>query len=497
MSAAPTLNARAIAEQLLAIERALDLEAADWRIGDVHLWPMYRLELYRLLFVAQAGPASGPRGRPTLGPALKPTESAPARADRACPVWLVSDGISFSTLGNRQVERFCGPLHDELARLGIPSVLIDRGSPRRRPGQTPTRWWMPMTLRAKLRGALRSTLTPDRRHDRLTREVERAVQRLNIALPSPSPRRFDAMARAMISLADALTRRMRREQVRAVFVVGYYDVSGYAYVLAANRVGAVSVDVQHGVTGALNMAYADWNVVPTGGLTLLPRLFWCWSDEDARIVDQWGDAHHPTHYRTVVGGHPFLEAWRTGLLHLPPEGQQALDRLVASAQGEPAVVVTLQPHLASEEALAPLLQSWLLQPRAAWWIRLHPLAQADRPRIEALLERHGVTHWNIDEASSLPLPVLLREAALHGTHSSSTVIEAELLDVPSIVWSDYGEQLFDAHIRRGSAVRVSDGHAFVRVLEDRRRMPEKTSANASATISRLPRALQAILNAAP
>lgn len=497
MSTAPTLDARQIAEQLLAIERALDLEVTDWRIGDAHLWPMYRLELYYRLFVAQTGAASGLRGFPPLGPTARPTKSAPTSAAQTCPVWLVSDGISFSPLGDQQVERFCSPLHDGLAQLGVPSVLIDRGSPQPRTSPTPTRWWAPITLRAKLWGKLCSILMPDRRHDRLVRQIERAAQQLGLTLPSLNARLFDAKARAVISLAGTLTRHMQREQVRAVFVVGYYDVSGYAFVLAANRVGALSIDIQHGVTGALHLAYANWNVAPSGGLALLPRLFWCWSDEDAQAINQWSDAHRPIRYQTVIGGHPFLEAWRTGLLHLPPEDQMALDKLNASAQGKPVVLITLQPHLISQDALAPLLQAWALQPCAAWWIRLHPMAQADRPQIEALLENYGVTHWNIAEATSLPLPVLLRKAALHGTHSSSAVIEAELLGVPSVVWSDYGGQLFDGHIQRGTAVQVFDGQALIRMLENRCDKSQATSANTIAAESRLTGALQAILNTAP
>ncbi len=489
-----TLDAHAITAQILAIEKALDLESPDWRVEDVHLWPLYRLELYRLLFIGQAGPPSAARPRPEIGPALRRGESSSAAASAPAPVWLVSDGISFATLGDRQVERFCGPLHEALNSLGVDSVLIDRGSPRRRHGPTPTRWWMPLTHRAKLFGTLRAAGLPDRRHERLVEAVRLAAARLGITLPHLGARRFNAMANAVLSLASTLAKRMRRERVQAVFVVGYYDVGGYAYVLAANRVGAASIDVQHGVTGNLNMAYADWSVEPTGGFMLLPRLFWCWSDDDARVVERWAALRRPFARQAVVGGHPFLEAWRTGAMHLPAEAQHALDRMRDSAEGRAPVLVTLQPHLTSEESLAPLLQAWQQMPKVAWWLRLHPLAMNDRTRIEALLARHGVTHWNIAEATSLPLPVLLREAAAHATHSSSTVIEAELLGIPSVVWSDYGEQLFEAHIQRGSAVRVRDGRTFVQTVPERHQAPDR--ANSASEPSRLPGALQAILRTA-
>ncbi|MDN3545729.1 hypothetical protein QWZ02_14835 [Kinneretia asaccharophila] len=491
---APSLDARAIASHVLAIERGLDLDSPDWRVGDVHLWPLYRLELYRMLFVCHAGPPSKGVRRPEIGPVFRRTESSSPAADADSPVWLVSDGISFAALGDDQMERFCGPLHQALRDIGVDSVLVDRGSPQRRRGTTPTRWWMPLTHRAKLSGALRAAFLPDRRHQRLVEQVRLAAGRSGIVLPPLSAKRFNAMTNAVLSLASTLAVRMRRERVRAVFVVGYYDVGGYAYVLAAHRAGAASIDVQHGVTGDLHMAYADWHVEPAGGLALLPRFFWCWADDDARVVERWVGSHALATRQAFVGGHPFLEAWRTGSIRLSEDAQQALDRLRISAEGRPPVLVTLQPHLTTEESLAPLLQAWIQQPKVAWWLRLHPLATDDRAGIEALLASHGVTHWNITDATSLPLPVLLRDTAAHATHSSSTVIEAELLGIPSLVWSDYGEQLFEAHIRRGVAIRVSDGDSFVRTLPQRCDIAHH-SISASEP-SRLTGVLQTILQAA-
>ena len=48
------LSATAITEAILALERRLDLDDPVWTEGDVHWWPLYRTEIYRLLFVADA-----------------------------------------------------------------------------------------------------------------------------------------------------------------------------------------------------------------------------------------------------------------------------------------------------------------------------------------------------------------------------------------------------------------------------------------------------------
>ena len=79
MTAAP-LDSRFIATEILAIEQGLDLDEADWRIYDVHLWPIYRLELYRLLFIHRLGKVSANHRWLEIGTAFSRSESSPPSA---------------------------------------------------------------------------------------------------------------------------------------------------------------------------------------------------------------------------------------------------------------------------------------------------------------------------------------------------------------------------------------------------------------------------------
>ncbi|CAG0930641.1 hypothetical protein PLCT1_01436 [Planctomycetaceae bacterium] len=300
------------------------------------------------------------------------------------------------------------------------------------------------------------------------------------------------MARAIATLAATLHARMRRERVRFVFLVGYYDVAGYAYVLAAARAGALSIDVQHGVTGDQHMGYARWQRPVQAGLKLLPGCFWTWTDADAQTVRGWADRHTPRRH-AVVGGHPFLDLWRRGEMRLTPATTEALDALLVRSPERPRVLVTLQPNAVSDEMLAPLLAAWQRRPQASWWLRLHPLAGADRPRIEALLCAHGVAHWDIDAASALPLPALLTHTDVHATHSSSAVIEAELMGVPSIVWSAYGAELVPDALARGSVSLALDGETFASGL---RSLAARPAGAAAASPNTTVDAVRAVLELA-
>jgi hypothetical protein len=455
--------AAAIAEAVFELEHALDLDDPAWHQGDIHWWPLYRLELYRRLFLLLAGGASADNASRRLTPALRRVSPLPIDTGFS-PVWLVSDGISFASLGDRQVERFCHPLAAACHTLGQPAAIIDRGSSKPRSGVEPMRWWAPWTQRAKIGGLLASRLWPDRRHDHLVSCVEAAGVRAGVQMPTLNPRRFDAMARAVQSLAERLERRLRRERAKAVFVVGYYDVAGYAYVLAAARAGIPAVDVQHGVAGRYNLAYAAWPV-RAGGWRLLPRWFWTWTEADVDVVQQWAAPHGGAH-RAICGGHPFLQDWREGRLALDPTMQQRFGGLLAASGQRRRVLVTLQPNLTHRDALAPLLSAMRHCPDTAWWLRLHPMALNDRPALLSLLQEQRIACFDIDTATAVPLPPLLAQAHVHATHSSSTIIEAEALGIGSVVWSEYGAELAEDAVARG-AVRIAlDGPSFQRHLQD-------------------------------
>lgn len=458
------LDARVIAEQILAIEQGLDLNAIHWIVENTHLWPLYRLELYRLMFIDRTKQQKKRNARPEIAPTLRKCKTSEAGSDIHSNIWLVSDGVSFSSLGDDEFERFCSPVFTTLCEMGHTSVLIDRASSNPRKTTIPTRWWAPITQRAKLIGILRAAITPDARHQWIIKQISSIAIQVGIKLPQLGSKRFNAMSNAVLSLAKKLEGKMRSEHVKAVFVVGYYDVGGYAYTLAANRIGIASIDIQHGVTGEFHLAYSNWNVQPSVELSLLPKKYLCWSREDARVIQKWANKHDRTKRQTFVSGHPFLEAWRKGDIHLPEQTENIIKKLTMHAEGRPIVLVTLQPNLCCSKSLAPILKTWIEKPNVTWWIRTHPLAQSDRTIIQSLLKQYQVHHWNIEEVSSLPLPALLQRTCVHTTHSSSTVIEAELLGVPSFIWSEYGEQLFEKQIQRGTATRIDGGKDFVKEL---------------------------------
>jgi hypothetical protein len=453
------LSARDIAERILALQGTLDLSNADWQQDDVHWWPLYRTELYRLMFASDAG-TRGSAGSAHIGPALhRIRREHPAVSPGA--VWLVSDGVSYANVGARRVDRFCSPLFASCRREGVPAVVIDRAGAAGHPAEELTRWWAPWTLRAKAMGVLHAHVSLSDRHSRLVNSVAQVTAALGLNPQGLQPKRMQAMANAVLSLSERLERVMRDERARAVFVVSFYDVAGYAYTLAAARAGIPSVDVQHGVTGQHHLAYAHW---PAALMPwrLLPQWFWTWTDADASVIEAW--ASNGTH-RAIHGGNPFMDAWREGVLEIDATQQWRLQALRECTGSRKPVLVTLQPGLMHAEALEPLLTAMKQSKNTYWWLRLHPMSLGGRPQLEALLASLNISNFDIDSATAIPLPALLPKCALHATHSSSAFIEAAALNIPSVVWSRYGAELAEGAIAEGSTHAALDGPSLAALVD--------------------------------
>jgi len=483
------LDAVWIAGTLTEIEQKLDLAHSDWLEDDIHWWPVYRLELYRRLFLRAAehdSPAPW-RHRSLLG-----LQAVPRWPGTQGAVWLVSEGSAWQDMGGAGLsERFCTPLADLCRRLGHEAVIVDRGSAHPRLDCSDARyaWIMPAVLRAKLRAAVQARLVPGRRHKALCAQIERIRADLGVDGPLLDPGSMAARCLAISLLARKLERAMRETRPVAVLAVSYYDVAGYACFLAAARAGIPRVDIQHGVTGPLHPAYAGWHRWPPGGYRLLPDWFWCWNAAAAECIDNWADV--TSSVRTVIGGNPHTEAWKAGLFEADPAQRQRLAAARLKRDGRPAILVTLQPGLQFEDEIGVLV-TWMQQlPDIDWWPRLHPTALDQRAQVLQQLGANASLADTLDMATALPLPVLLMNADLHATHSSSTVIEAADFGVPSLVWSKYGADLFADAISGGMARHVQTVEECAAAIHSLRRRPA-----ASAEPELMRQALQTILGQA-
>lgn len=374
---------------------------------------------------------------------------------RRADILFMSNCISIVKLGNEWYEKFCDPLIDEGSKSKFKSVLWSPCDVEKSP--THTKIWSAQAPIAFITLCSAFLAKISRPRVKLLTQLMLIRKKLECngyqaTYFSPSKVLTDAYRVRM--LTKFFQRRLAIVKPRIACIVSYYSLEGMSFVWACKKMGIPVVDLQHGVQGPLHPAYSQWaiNQQYRSSIPLVPDFFWVWSPSEATAIEDWTNG---TDHQCYVGGNPWVDLWKT-----PNDEPVAIKQLRKKAEtvanrahGKFIVLVTLQYGLAYSEQLEPL--RGLLEfasDTCKFWIRLHPMMMDRLQEIKQYLNNPFV---EIDEVSDLPLPVLLTHCDAHITHSSSTVIEASDYNVPSIITSRFGAELFKEHLNAGLAIEAN------------------------------------------
>lgn len=462
----------AYAHALAMIEAELPVER--WRVDDLHIWPVFRVGA---LFAAIAHRASGAkriqpwwqsaaiRIRSCLEPAALPV--------RPVDILLVGDGSSFvRSASGRWRDRVLEPLATMLDSSSLRSLLVQ---PVRRLCRTDrlTAWAGSGLAQAALLAPPASTV--------VLPAYERAAERIVAAVGHcPDAAWLVRQSVRILAMRRWWMRALEVWQPAAVVVVSYYGSVGWSLLAAARACGARSVDMQHGVQGACHPAYALCPRAPDRGYDIVPDACWVWSENEAAAMLGWSGGRP----RPIVVGCPWIDAW----LATQPASP-------AKTRARPRVLITLQEGLGDPTYL-PLMRTLVdaVSVTCDLQVRAHPVTpSADIPRLTAILG-HPVSD------AATPLAPLLAWCDVHITHSSSSVLEAERLGVPSIVVSKLGATLYADAVHRGAACVVEDLRELpqrIRTLAERPRPGAEETADAARSRLQALRAQLLALAGAP
>jgi hypothetical protein len=442
------------------IER--NFPVAEWRRGDLDIWPLARMELYLDMHWTNAGsprPELHPFPLRRLARAARPLRNLwrsrrdlkhfVARPKRADAIFL-GDGVSLDYIDRSWRDRFGEPLIAALERRGRSTFLMQSGDLSRLP-------WLRPTYAANL-VAVRG-YRPD--FDAATplqlpghEDVVGFLSRNGVRSASLERANLSRTASVVAATALEFERVMQVVKPKLGFVVTYYAGLGHAFLLACRRLGILSIDLQHCPQEGAHKAYG-WSTLPKAGYAVLPAVFWNWSTEEAAAIQQWAGTLGSPWHRSLHGGHtqlaPFLDdndpvgvAWDSKIA--------AID---ASATFEREILVALQPiggHRARWEALAAQIEAGPTGWR--WWIRRHPastpLQDEEYGRLVSLRRANVV----VTQASSFPLPALLRQMSVLISLASGAAAEAAAFGVPAIFLSNDARGPFARLIARGLATVV-------------------------------------------
>jgi hypothetical protein len=424
---------------------------AEWKSGDADLWPLARFDLYLDMYWDNVG-AAPPEPRPwplrlagrTLKPFLNLWRSRYDLGHWRCrakpaPVIFLGDGVSLDRVSGAYQDRQGEPVMAALERRGHETFLMQSGELVRLP-------WRRTTFAANLVDVWGWIISPlFVRPAALPDHKEVMAFLVQSGVRAPSLERASLIRRAQLIHAAAFLfeRLLKRVRPKLAFVVSYYAGLGPAFVLACWRRRIVSVDLQHAPLEGAPMAYV-FDAYPQAGYSVLPVLFWSWTQKDADSV-----RHGP--HQSLRGG--------------PPQLADFVDDAQSFDGGfEREILVALQPiagHRDDWEALARQIEA--SPPSWRWWIRRHPASRPDQDREFGRLINLCLPNVRIAEASAMPLPALLRRMSAVLSLASGTAMEAALFGVPAFFLSEEARGPFGAFIESGAACVIDPGEVRARI----------------------------------
>ncbi|MDB5393576.1 MAG: hypothetical protein JWM91_1082 [Rhodospirillales bacterium] len=483
-------------QQYLALVEEIErrFPVSEWKSGDVDIWPLARMDLYLDMYGQTIGdPNAGRLPRPlrVLEQIYRPVSNIwKQRYDmrrhllrpRPAKAIFLGDGVSLDRIDDAWEDRYCEPLIAALEAEGIGSFLMQAGDMRRVP-------WRRPTFAANSVEAAGHVLAPfflEPLSLPNCAALAQFLQRQDVCAPSLSPEKLARRAATVRATAHVFERILRTVKPRLAFTVTWYAGLGPAFLLACRRQGILSVDLQHCPQGGRHKAYC-WSAIPERGYGLLPAIFWNWNEADTAQIASWTGG--PWH-RGLYGGHtrlaPFLDDADPRTLHWDAKfrqvgGGEAFEREILVALQTIGGQGRVLNALADEIAAAP--------PNWRWWIRRHPAARPQEDILYAKLLSLRGPNIRIEEASSLPLPALLRHMTVVVSISSGVAAEATPLGIPAIFLSSDARGSFGYLIESGHARIADDISKIQAAIAALPRIPSRPPArrqpDVSATLIRL------------
>jgi hypothetical protein len=460
------MNRREIMDLINEIEESFPVDT--WVVSDIHVWPLIRIPLAMKLYALSSSSltvktenifASRLKSIPIyLAGWLRQYVSSVRdlsgnqRHITNADVFFLNHSTCRFLLNHAWYDVFCGPLIEGLGDLNLNSAIFEF-TPRyeyRIPRYQKSSYIQNRIDATKIISKLISAPYLSYRLDKYSEVYEFAFRKCGIEILSIP--KLLCRTNSIKRLAMFWEKKLRRVHPKLVFMVTYYGDLGLALNLACTWLGIPSVDIQHGVQGDYHVAYGRWNNVPDTGYELLPHIFWCWSEDEKNAIDSWNNSCANRH-QAIAGGNPWLNMWFNDDSSIVKQHDQMLYEPMHSQDEQINFLYTLQPGYDPPD--------WLLEyiinapSEWKWWVRLHPGMSLEKERIKSLFARCNPTQVDIDNASCMPLPALLRYIDIHVTQFSTTVIEAADFQIPSIVLHENAEHIYAKYIQMNRALYVS------------------------------------------
>jgi hypothetical protein len=422
------------------VESKFDVAVLEYK--DLKLWPIMRFPLYcefnsnRVAVRPTTRPEKLKHFLERLSPRARIrilTEATIDRQHRASPsqsdvMYLTHSTSRTSKLEGGGFDAFFSPLMLHLRELGIQSFgqeLAPRGQyivPRFEPTQFIERFSQKFEMLSRF--GPEATI-PEQTLNGLREIGEYVFENYGLRPKALEPRRVSKSVRRLEYWTKHFETVLDVVSPKLVMVVNYYSPPGHALTHAANRRGITTVDIQHGIQGDFHPAYSFLPNDPDGPWSVVPKLFWTWSEQDAQNINRWGNYFH----QGISGGNPLTEFSLTVGTH--NEQTETLRRRINGSGRAHVVLVAYDGfyHEQWTEVVRDLIQQDVLS-NVYWLIRVHP---GRRYMMRSIKKLFDSTYVDVTISTESNLIDVLGLSDLVLAHSSTLAIEAADFGLPVVL----------------------------------------------------------------
>ena len=472
-----------------ALEAIVDFEqkhpVEEFLAGDIHFWPLLRLNAgFRLSYSSAQGSLKGSKKTVSfvekaanklikhgfwLSQYLRDfSNSVRVVRPGADAIFLINNGNRYKLFNGKYFDIFCDPVISLLNEWNYKWVMWERFNRGlvRIPRYRTSAFIEPFVEIALYR------TRKQYRNIRISGDLEWIKQyqdwlRSSGAEPL-STEQIILNNNILQVMAGVFSKWFQRIRPKVLFVTCWYTpLMTMAAILAANRLGIRTVDVQHGQQGLTHFAYTYWTRGPRDGYEIMPKYFWVWGEDEAENIRNTSHkVIDPS--KVLAGGNAWLNGWRDKSSDLYSLFSSSIDQANELRAGAVKVIlVTLQV----EAAVEPLVKIIKSSPEHwRWWLRLRWNMFDKQKQLEQMLNETGKSNYEIEQASRLPLYALMQKADAHVTWWSTCAIEATAFGLRTILIHENGLDAFRKQVERGEMVFAENTDAVLKSLEQDNRL---------------------------
>ena len=233
---------------------------------------------------------------------------------------------------------------------------------------------------------------------------------------------------------------LRKINPKIVFTLCYYSDEVFAMNCACFINKIKTLEIQHGPNSETHAAYAKWSIVPSSGYELLPDIFWCWDDFSVSVINNWNK--YSKNHCSFNFGNPWID-------FLEDDNSQLSEKYI---------LYTLQP-LSLKVLFTQNIIETIRESKIKWFLRLHPKQLNQKNEILEFLKSNKIQEFvEIDLATKLPLPILIKNCCLHVSNYSGTIIEAQILGKFSIIMHELGKGNFKELLESNQCIYINSNN---------------------------------------